>query len=301
MSEVVGHAEARDLLRTVSAHSLAFVGPEAVGRRTVALWWARWLNCERPGDDPCGACESCLAARHGAHPDLMVKAPKATTRSGRASLRPTLTIDQMVPRSWPQADPEPLSRWLEQRPRFRRRVGVIDAAHTLNEAAGNAFLKMLEEPPGWATIVLVAPSADALLPTLASRCLVVRFGAAPTDGYDDLAPHPALRTGQLGRLRAARDDPDAERALREAAAAWVAALEGPLDEALAAGEAWLAAWAAHQERSPADVLLEHVRRDAPDRYPAALEAVREADDARRAYVSGTVVAHALTLRVRAAG
>jgi len=231
----------------------------------------------------------------------MVKAPSATTRSGRTSLRPTVTIDQMVPRAWPQADPEPLSRWLEQRPRFRRRVGVIDAAHTLNEAAGNAFLKMLEEPPGWATIVLVAPSADALLPTLASRCLVVRFGAAPTDGYEDLAPHPALRTGQLGRLRAARDDPDAERALREAAATWVAALDGPLDEALAAGEAWLAAWAAHAGRAPADVLLEHVRRDAPERYAAALDAVRDADDARRAYVSGAVVAHALTLRVRAAG
>lgn len=301
MSDVVGHEAALDLLRRVPARSLAFVGPEAVGRRTTALWWARWLNCERPDLEPCGRCESCRVAEHGAHPDLMVKAPPVTTRSGRASLRPTLTIDQMVPRSWPKADPEPLSRWLEQRPRFRRRVGVIDDAHTLNEAAGNAFLKMLEEPPSWATIVLVAPSADALLPTLASRCLVVRFGAAPTDGYDDLAPHPALRTGQLGRLRAARDDPDAERAVRDAAAAWVAALDGPLDEALAAGEAWLEAWTTHAQRSPMGVLLEHVRRDAPERYGAALSAALAADEARRAYVSGAVVAHALTLRVRAAG
>lgn len=301
MSDVVGHEEARALLRRVPARSLAFVGPDGVGRRTVAAWWARWLNCADPGDEPCGRCESCLRARDGVHPDLMVKAPAATTRSGRVARAPMLKIDQMVPRDGPGTDPEPLSRWLEQRPRYRRRVAVVDDAHTLNEAAGNAFLKMLEEPPAWATIVLVAPSPGALLPTLASRCLVVRFGAAPTAGYEDLAPHPALRAGRIGRLMQARREPEAEAALRDAAAAWVAALDGPLDAALDAGRAWLGAWTEHADRSPAELLLEHVRRDDPARYPAALEAVREAEEALRAYVSSDVVAYALTLRVRRAG
>ncbi len=298
---MIGHEEVRALLRRVRARALAFVGPDGVGRRRVAAWWAQWLSCEAPGDEPCGACDSCRRARQGVHPDLIVKAPAATTRGGRASRRPLLTIDQMVPRDHPNADPEPLSRWLEQRPRYRRRVGVIDDAHTLNEPAANAFLKMLEEPPPWAAIVLIAPSAGALLPTLASRCLVVRFGAAPTDGFDDLAPHPALRTGRVGRLLRAREDPDVETALREAAASWVAALNGPLDEALAAGRAWLDLWLAHPERAPAELLLEHLRRDDPRRYPAALEALRAADEALRAYVSADVVAHALTLRVRRAG
>jgi hypothetical protein len=298
---VVGHEEARALLRRVPAPSLAFVGPDGVGRRRVAAWWAQWLNCAAPGEEPCGRCESCRLAQQGGHPDLLVKAPAATTRGGRAARRPQLTIDQMVPRASTGADPEPLARWLEQRPRFARRVGVVDDAHTLNEAAGNAFLKMLEEPPSWATIVLVAPGPEALLPTLASRCLVVRFGAAPVDGFQDLAPHPGLRAGRIGRLLRARAEADAEQEAREAASAWLGALDGPLNEALAAGRRWLDVWTARPDLDPPELLLEHVREAAPGRYPAALEAVREADEALRAYVSLDVVAHALTLRLRRAG
>jgi hypothetical protein len=297
---VVGHEEVRALLRRVPAPSSAFVGPDGVGRRRVAAWWAQWLNCAAPDEEPCGRCESCRLAQRGAHPDLRVKAPAATTRSGRAARRPQLTIDQMVPRATPDADPEPLSRWLEQRPRFARRVGVVDDAHTLNEAAGNAFLKMLEEPPSWAVVVLVAPGPEALLPTLASRCLVVRFGAAPVDGFEDLAPHPGLRAGRIGRLLRARADADAEQEVREAATALLGALDGPLDEALAAGRRWLDVWTARPELDPAELLLEYVREAAPARYPVALEAVRAADEALRAYVSLDVVAHALTLRLRRA-
>lgn len=301
MSDVVGHEEPKALLRRVSARSLAFVGPDGVGRRTVAGWWARWLNCEAPGDEPCGGCPSCRQASDGVHPDVMVKAPARLTRTGRASRKPMLTIDQMVPRDGPKSDPEPLSRWLEQRPRHRRRVGIVDDAHTLNEPAANAFLKMLEEPPSWATIVLIAPAPGALLPTLASRCLVVRFGAAPTEGYEDLAPHPALRGGQLGRLRRAREEPEIERDLGDAAASLVASFDGPLADALAAGRRWLEVWTEHADRGPAELLLEHVRRDDPGRYPTALEAVRDADEALRAYVSLDVVATALTLRLRRSG
>jgi hypothetical protein len=298
---VIGHEEIRALLRRVPAAALAFVGPDGVGRRRVAAWWAQWLNCAAPGEEPCGTCESCRLAAQGAHPDLMVKAPAATTQAGRAARRPQLTIDQMVPRNGPKADPEPLSRWLEQRPRFVSRVGVVDDAHTLNEHAGNAFLKMLEEPPSWAAVVLVAPGPEALLPTLASRCLVVRFGAAPVDGFEDLAPHPGLRAGRVGRLLRARAGADAEAEVRAAARDWLAALDGPLDGALAAGRRWLDAWTSHPELGPAELLLEHVRDAVPTRYPAALEAVREADEALGAYVSGDVVAYALTLRLRRAG
>lgn len=297
---VVGHEKVRTLLRRVPARALAFVGPEGVGRRRVGTWWAQWLNCAAPGAEPCGSCESCRVAVQGAHPDLMVKAPAATTQKGRAARRPQLTIDQMVLRSWPKADPEPLARWLEQRPRFVRRVGVVDDAHTLTESAGNAFLKMLEEPPSWAAVVLIAPGPEALLPTLASRCLVVRFGAAPVEGFEDLAPHPGLRVGRVGRLLRARAEAEAEAEVRAAARDWLGALDGPLDGALSAGRRWLDAWTSHPELGPAELLLEHVRAGAPARYPVALEAVREADEALRAYVAADVVAYALTLRLRRA-
>lgn len=297
---VVGHDEAKELLRRVRAPSLAFVGPPSVGRKAVALWWARWSNCASPGREACGACESCRAFDAGVHPDVMIKAPPATTASGRRTRRPRVRIDQMVPRSAPTADPEPLARWLEQRPRYRRRIGIVDDADTFGEEAANAFLKTLEEPPAWAAIVLIARSPASLLPTLASRCLLVRFGAAPVDGFDELAPHPALRTGQRGRLIAAREDPDASDALRAAAARFVAGLDAPLREALDASEAWAQLWQERPDLDPGQVLLEHLRRDAPRLYPLALDAVRDAERALEAYASATVVVHALTLRLRAA-
>jgi hypothetical protein len=295
---LAGHEEARALLRRVRAPSLAFVGPPSVGRRPAALWFARWLNCEAPGDEPCGRCASCRAFAVGVHPDLMVKTPPDRTASGRRTQRPRLRIDQMVPRDTPKADPEPLSRWLEQRPRFRRRVGIVDDADTLGREAGNAFLKTLEEPPSWATIVLIARSPAALLPTLASRCLVVRFGAAPVDEFADLAPHPALRTGQRGRLLAARAEPEAHAELREAAATLVAALDGPLSEALSAAETWTRLRQERPDLAAGEVLLEHLRRDAPGRYAGALDAVHDAERALEAYASASVVATALALRLR---
>lgn len=298
-AELVGHDEVRELLRRVRAPSLAFVGPPSVGRRTAALWWARWLNCEAAGDDACGRCASCRAFAGGVHPDVMVKAPPDRTAAGRRTQRPRLRIDQMVPRETPKADPEPLSRWLEQRPRFRRRVAIVDDADTLGREAGNAFLKSLEEPPSWATIVLIARSPGALLPTLASRCLIVRFGAAPVDAFADLAPHPALRTGQRGRLLAAREEPEAHAEARAVAAAFVAALDGPLIDALTAAEAWTRSRQERPDLAAGELLLEHLRRDAPRRYAGALEAVPDAERALEAYASAAVVAAALTLRLRA--
>lgn len=296
---VVGHDDVKDLLLRVDAQSFAFVGPPSVGRLGTALGWARWLNCEAPGDDACGHCPSCRAFASGVHPDVLVKAPPVTTARGRRTRRPRLRIGQMVPRTGPETDPEPLSRWLEQRPRYRRRVGIVDDADTLGEEAGNAFLKTLEEPPPWAVIVLIARSPASLLPTIASRCSIVRFGAAPVTGFEELAPHPALRTGQRGRLLTLRAEGEAATAVGEAAARWVAALDGPLSDALAASEAWAAAWQEHADLAPAELLLEHLRRDAPERYAVALDAVRDAERALEAYASAQVVVHALTLRLRA--
>lgn len=295
---VHGHESAMRALRDTRARGFAFVGPDAVGRRTVAHWWAALRNCAAAGSEPCGRCASCEAAAAGRHPDVLEKAPARSTRSGRATQRPTLRIDQLVPRATPNADPEPVRSWLEVRPQFRERVAILDDAHLMSEAAGNAFLKTLEEPPAWARIVLIAPSREALLPTLASRVVTMRFGAAPVASFVDLAPHPALDGGQYGRLQRAREDPELEALLRDATHAFVASLEGPLDEALAAGSAWVAAWMDHPREALPQRLLVTLRRDAPERYALALDVVDEAERALRAYVGKDVVAAALTLRLR---
>jgi len=303
-TEIEGHADVLAYLREADGHAFAFVGPSRIGRRTVALWWARWATCEtvraQGGDTPCGRCESCRLHAAGRHPDVAVKAPATETKRGRAALAPMLRIDQLVPRDGPSADPDPLATRIRARPRFGTSFAILDGAETLNEAAGNAFLKLLEEPPSWAKIVLIAPSVGALLPTLASRCTPVRFAAPPTHAAAGDAPHPALRTGQLGWLRSDAADPEGAAVLRDAADAVVAALPGPLDGALTATRAWLDV---KRERAPGDAdawLLEALRRDAPAAYPAALAAVRDADDAARAYVGADVVAATLALRLRAA-
>lgn len=297
--DVVGHEKVKAQLRTVRASSLLFVGPDAVGRRRMALWYAAWRNCAEPGEEPCGVCASCVAAARGEHPDLLVKAPPRSNRAGQALLRPQLTIDQLVPRSGPDKDPDPLSRWLEQRPRFRRRVGVIDGAETLNASAANAFLKMLEQPPSWASLVLIAPSPQAVLPTVASRCTPLRFAAPPTEGYEDLAPHPALRAGRLGALRRTREDPSAYEAIWSAAEAWLAALDDDLATALEATAGLEKAWTAHPEAEPGALVRELLRREARHRYPLALDALDEMERAMEAHVSASLALQVLTLRLRA--
>ena len=296
--QVHGHEDAKRALRITHAQSFAFVGPEAVGRRTMAHWWAALRNCENPMDEPCGQCASCRAMVAGAHPDVLEKAPARSTRSGRATQRPTLRIDQLVPRSTPNADPEPVRRWLEARPQFRERIAILDDAHLVSEAAGNAFLKTLEEPPSWARIILIAPSPRALLPTLASRVVTIRFGAVPVDAFTDLAPHPGLDSGQYGWLQRAREAPDVESLVRDATNAFTASLDGPLDEALEAGNAWLKVWMEHPTEGVPQRLLATLRHDDPGRYALALEALDQADQAVRAYVAKDVIASALTLRLR---
>src|SRR5690606_31669666 len=160
--------------------------------------------------------------------------PASTTQSGRGKHRGDIKLDRLVERE--RGDPDPLTPWLRSRPRERFRVAIIDHAETMTPAAANAFLKTLEEPPRAAVIVLLAPSPDSLLPTVASRAAVVRFGAVEVSGFDDLAPHPGLRLGQPGSLLRARGDEGATLAARDAAAALLRSLEGDLLDAFEAGE-----------------------------------------------------------------
>lgn len=232
---VHGHEHALHSLRELRSSSLLLVGPEGVGRRRAARWLAAALNCRTQADErPCGSCDSCLRF-DTAHPDYREVAARATTASGRRNPKPEIRIGQLVPRP---GEEDPLSRWLEQRPAFRRRVGVIDGADRLTAAAANSFLKILEEPPSYATVLLIAPSTRAVLPTIASRCAVVRFGAVDTSDLG-LPGHPAHRLGRPGPLL--QPAVDISDALAEVDA-FARALDGSLEEALTAADALAARW-----------------------------------------------------------
>lgn len=301
---VLGHDAARATLRRLyrsgpGPHTLLLSGPEGVGRRVVALWLAALLNCEAadPEARPCGTCATCRRVAADEDVDVRVLEPAQTTRSGRSRRRPEITIDQLVERV--QGDPDPLGPWLARRPRGRRRVAILDHAETLNPHAANAFLKVLEEPPRWAVAVLVAPGPDALLPTVASRCVHLRLGAVDTSAFADLAPHPALRLGQPGPLLRARADPETFTAAVEEARAFLDALDRDLGTALAAAEALARSGAATPGQGPLAMLREPLRGWGAARYAAAIDALERCEGALASYANPALAFSVLALELRA--
>ncbi len=293
MTEVIGHERQRRLLAKRPAQSLLFVGPEGVGRRTVARWFAYGLNCER-GFPPCGSCPSCRL-RH--HPDLLEVAPRSHTKSGQVARRPQIRLDQIAPREG--SEEVSLLEWLQTAPRYRAKVAVVDSAHLLGEQAGNALLKMLEEPPAHAYLVLVAPSREAVLPTLSSRSLTVGFGPLPERELRRFtSDEAALRysEGAVGRLKAALADPAGLAEAEGAARAWVQGLGEDPAALLAQTEALR-----RLAEGPFDPWV-FVARAFGSWPPAArrraLEALLEAREALEAYVAADLVYTRLAMTLR---
>jgi len=189
LSDIVGHTQSVGILRRSLAegrlhHSLLFHGPEAVGKRTVALALAAAVNCPEGGDDACGRCASCRKVEAGNHPDVA-----------------TLTLEKSV-------IPIDAIRRLRQEASYRpyegtRRVFIIDPADRMSTDAQNALLKTLEEPSAGSCITLITARPMHLLPTTRSRCQSLAFGTLPAG---TLAEHAArLRGLDAGAaLRAAR-------------------------------------------------------------------------------------------------
>ena len=138
-------------------HALLFTGIEGVGKKTAAVALAMACNCRRPvAVEPCGECAACRKIAAGAHPDILRVSPAGAM----------IKIDQI----------RELCQVLTMKPyEARVRVVIIADAHTLNPAAGNALLKMLEEPPARTVLILTAPQTGDLLPTIVSRCQHIRF------------------------------------------------------------------------------------------------------------------------------
>ena len=291
---IVGQDRAVATVCRLSAHTLLFTGPDGVGRRTLARWYAALLNCRLGGERPCEGCDSCLAFEYG-HPDYLEVRPESATAAGRRARRPEIRIGDLVPR--PGGKQLPLSRWLEQRPKFQRRVGVIDGAHSLTHSAANAFLKMLEEPPSYAVIILIAPSQPSVLPTVASRCTPVHLGPVDTSGFEDLSYLPAFRLGHIGPLLQARADPKAARELRDLVEAYVAATKHDLEASFEASDRLEKRWL-NGDENLFGVLLERLRQAPPGTYLAASEALDRCQGRLEAYTPSSLAFLELTLALR---
>lgn len=166
---VIGHEWAAKLLQEHIAngetrHAYLFTGPAGIGRRTLALRFAQALNCANPPAPglPCGACRICKQTAAMQHTDLTV------VQSERVGGE--LKIDAV----------RDLQRSLSLAPyESRYRVALLLRFHEANANAQNALLKTLEEAPEHVILLLTADSAEDLLPTIVSRCEVLRLRPQP--------------------------------------------------------------------------------------------------------------------------
>jgi DNA polymerase III subunit delta' len=180
-------------------HALLFSGPRGVGKFTLARMFAQAANCERLTDDFCGECPTCQRISQLAYPQTLLE--QGLVERGESADAATVERVPLILQSHPDVwalvpDPvrlkSPVARPMLRvgqlravqraayfQPMGRRRVFILDGAETMHYNVSNVFLKILEEPPGSATLILTAPSPYALLPTIVSRCLQFHFAPLP--------------------------------------------------------------------------------------------------------------------------
>ena len=177
---MLGHEWAVEMLHQHAArgdvrHAYLFCGPPGLGRRTLALRLAQALNCTNPSAPgiPCGTCRDCKQIEAMRHPDMSVI--QAEAEGG------TLKVDQV----------REVQRSLSLKPyQAKYRVALFLRFQEANENAANALLKTLEEAPAHAILLLTADTPEQLLPTIVSRCEILRLRALPVSTIEaDLLAH----------------------------------------------------------------------------------------------------------------
>ena len=181
-SDVIGQPAAVAALQTALKREAVpqaylFIGPDGAGKTTTALAFIQASVCKKPilahdgrdAHDACGTCANCVRIRENTHPDVSRILPDGEfTRIWQLWSRPGHPPGALETLPFaPVAGP--------------KRFYLIEKAETLNDESANSLLKALEEPPPYVQFVLCAPAPTSVLPTILSRCQMVRFRQARTD------------------------------------------------------------------------------------------------------------------------
>jgi DNA polymerase-3 subunit delta' len=183
----------KHIVRGTTRHAYLFAGPPGLGRRTLALRFAQALNCQTPVDAgiPCGQCRDCKQIAAMQHADLSIIEPTIKDPNNPKELIPApngeIRIQQI----------RELQKTINLKPyQARHRVLIFLRFQQANVEACNALLKTLEEAPSYAVLILTADNPEQLLPTIVSRCEVLRLRPLPVEEVQRELVSRGLENGQ---------------------------------------------------------------------------------------------------------
>lgn len=161
--DVVGH---KDLINYIGnavktdqvSHAYILNGERGAGKKMLAYLFATTLLCENDGPDPCNTCHSCRQAESGNHPDIIKVTHEKPNSISVDDIREQVNNTVMIK---PYQGPY--------------KVYIIDHAELMTPQAQNALLKTIEEPPQYVVIMLLTENAEVLLPTITSRCVMLKL------------------------------------------------------------------------------------------------------------------------------
>lgn len=159
------------------AHAYLFCGSRGVGKTSCARIFAKTINCEHrtPDGDACNECDSCRAFNEGR--SLNIVELDAASNNGVEDIR-SLVEQVLVPPTT-----------------GKYRVFIIDEVHMLSQAAFNAFLKTLEEPPSYVVFILATTEKHKIIPTILSRCQIYDFNRITIQDMVDHLTYVASQEG----------------------------------------------------------------------------------------------------------
>ncbi|HHV27075.1 MAG TPA: DNA polymerase III subunit delta' [Tissierellia bacterium] len=167
-NDIVGHERIiKNLKNSIKkdsiSHSYLFQGSEAIGKKKVAMAFSKTLLCKKGGLEPCNECSSCIKFDSGNHPDFYL-----IEEDGNIIRKKQIE----------EAIKSMITKPLES----KRKIYIIDNSFKMRVEAQNSFLKTLEEPPSYVNMILISTSTEKLLPTILSRCEIIKFNPIKKDG-----------------------------------------------------------------------------------------------------------------------
>jgi len=168
-SEIYGHNKVKNVLKRAVdtdsvGHAYIFEGVAGCGRFSLALALASMLLCtEQAEGEPCGECQNCRMCLAGSHPDVRIITNQLYDPGKKSVNILTDTIRQMKQEIY-------MKPYISD-----RKIYIIPNADTMNVSAQNSLLKILEEPPLYCTIIMIAQNSNSFLDTVLSRAVLIRF------------------------------------------------------------------------------------------------------------------------------